>query len=346
MREASPHVPPEFTVIIPTRGDSPFLRAALRSALRDDVDLELLLVHDRKPGVERLPEELGRDPRVAILESSATGPAATRNTGLEAARGKWIALLDDDDLWLPGHLEGAREMLSRYPDAVLVAGDAFLLEDDSPDGGAPLPDDPTGLPRFDPGIGEGPIGLRQMLLANRILTPTVVLVRERLEEEDRFSPRLSVMEDYDLWLRLARRHPLIFDPRPSTVVRKRGDSASRDLRKMAREGLEVVARFREGGMPPGSLSDVELRERLGRLWHDLAYACLIEDDAPAARRALRESAARLPFNLKNYIYFLVGALPSALRRRLFARGGRLEPTTFDRGAVDRGREVRGSADSP
>ena len=53
LREASPHVPPEFTVIIPTRGDSPFLRAALRSALQDDVDLELLLVHDRAIGVDR-----------------------------------------------------------------------------------------------------------------------------------------------------------------------------------------------------------------------------------------------------------------------------------------------------
>jgi len=338
-------VPPEFTVIIPTRGDSPFLRAALRSALIDDIDVEVLVVHDRKSGTERLPKELSEDPRVTPLESSGAGPAAARNTGIEAARGRWIALLDDDDVWLKGHLERAREMLSRYPNAVLVAGDAFLLFDRSRDGDVPVPEDPATLPRFDPGVAEGPIGLREMLLANRVLTPTVVLVRERLGEEDRFSAGLTVMEDYDLWLRLARRHPLVFDPRPSVVVRRRDDSASRDLRKMAREGIEVLARFREGGIPPDTLSEVEFRSRLGRLWHDLAYACLVEDDVPAARRALRESAARLPLELKNYIYFLVGALPSALRRRWFAHGRRLRPATFDRRAADRAREVRGSANS-
>jgi hypothetical protein len=115
---------------------------------------------------------------------------------------------------------------------------------------------------------------------------------------------------------------------------------------MAREGIEILARFRDGGIPPDTLSGEELRGRLGRLWHDLAYACLVEDDVPASRRALKESAARLPLELKNYIYFLVGALPSALRRRLFAHGRRLRPATFDRRAADRGPEVRGSANSP
>jgi glycosyltransferase involved in cell wall biosynthesis len=310
-------VGPEFSVIVPTRGDSPHLRAALESALRGAEDLELLVVHDRRRGEPPLDAGWQRETRVRLLESRVPGPAGARNAGIDAARGRLVAFLDDDDLWLPEHLRWARETLERSEGAALAANDAFILPDPTSDGSAPLPEDPRSLGRFDPGVGTDAIDLRQMVLANHVLTPTVVARRERLGEE-RFSPDLAVMEDYDLWLRLAARHPIAWDPRPSVVVRRRSGSASRNLKGMAREGLEVLARLERRGLPPGTVSAGELRRRAGRLWHDLAYACLAEGDLPAARRALRESVARLPLNPKNYMYFLAGTLPGRIRRRIFA----------------------------
>jgi glycosyltransferase involved in cell wall biosynthesis len=282
-----------------------------------------VVVHDRKPREPRLPVDLAADNRVDVVEASEPGPAGARNTGLEAAEGRFVAFLDDDDLWLRDHLPRAREHLDRHTDATLTAGNAYLFRDDSADGEATLPDSPDGLPRFTTDLDEAALGLRELLVANRILTPTVVMARDRLSGDDRFDTGLRVMEDYDLWLRMAARHRLVYDPEPTVVVRRRPASASTDLRAMAEDAIRVLESARERGLPADPALEGLLRRRLGGLWHDLAYACLVEDDIGAARAALKESRARLPRNLKNYIYLLAGSLPAPARRRIFARGRRV-----------------------
>lgn len=323
---------PEFSVILPTRGYSSHLRSALESARAAGSDVEILLIHDRRAGEPPLPDRRESDPRVRCSVVDAGGPAAARNAGLERARGRFVAFLDDDDLWLPDHLEMSRNALERHPDASLVACDAYIFQDRTPDGSGDPPADLAALPRFAPRRATQLLTLRDLLLENPILTPTVVLVRERLGRDDRFRGDLSVMEDYDLWLRLARSHRLLFDQRPGAVVRRRPWSASRDRRGMAEGSIRVLDRHLAEGLPPGVLSSREARHRLGRLWHDLAYACLIDGDARAARRAAVRSAAHLPLLGKNYMYLLASLLPGTLRNTLFSVGGRMRGTHTAGGA--------------
>ena len=313
---------PRFSVIIPTRGDSPHLRTALTSALSNEQELELLLVHDRRSGEPELPGVLREDARIRLLKSSVAGPAAARNVGIEHAAGKWLALLDDDDVWLPDHLSRSVERLRAEPDALLVASDAYEFDDSTDDGSAEPPADPASLRRFAADFDDERITLRTLLTANRILTPTVVLVRERLAPTERFRADLPVMEDYELWLRLARRHLLIYDPRPSVLVRRRRSSATSDLRGMAEGSLRILDELEREGVPEDAISARELRRLRARLWHELGYACLIVNDRAGTRRALRESRNLAPLRLKNYAYMLFAALPAATRRRLLDRAGR------------------------
>jgi glycosyltransferase involved in cell wall biosynthesis len=312
----------ELTVVIPTRGDSAHLRDALRSVRDTARDAEVLIVHDRRPGEPAPSGVLVPGLRVRVIDSSAAGPAAARNTGLAAASTRFVAFLDDDDAWLPGHPARATATLDADPEALLVASDAFVFHDPRPDGSSPFPLDLQALPRFAPGRAAGPLSLRELLLANRILTPTVVLARERLPDTARFRASLPVMEDYELWLRLARTHRLLFDPHPAAIVRKRAGSASRDLEAMARQALLVIDEQLALGLPGGTLSDREIRHRLGRLWHDLAYARLRAGDAAGARAAAWSSARRLPLEVKNYIYLVATALPARLRSALLGPPGR------------------------
>ena len=310
---------PEFSVILPTRGDSPRMRAALQSALAGPCSVELLLIHDRLPGepaLEGLPEA------VRLLEAAEPGPSGARNTGLQAAGGSFLAFLDDDDTWLPEHLPRAREILERYPEALGCAAGAYLWEDTSPDGDAEVPRAREHLATFAPGLPEGPIPMRSMLLGNPIRTPTMVLRRDRLQATDRFCPDLPVMEDYDLWLRLARRGPLVYDPRPCALIRRRLRSTSRNRRRMAEGALRALSGVSDEEFRSAGLSTREVERRFGRLWHDLAYACLVDDDTVRARAALREAMARRPWYWKNRLYVLAGSLPAFLRRPLFARGRR------------------------
>ena len=98
---------PVVSVVIPTADRWPLLSTcALRSALgQHDVEHEVIVVDDGSSDeTPRRLEELG-DPRLRILRhATRQGVSQARNTAIEAARGEWIAFLDDDDLWSPRKL--------------------------------------------------------------------------------------------------------------------------------------------------------------------------------------------------------------------------------------------------
>jgi hypothetical protein len=145
-----------------------------------------------------------------------------------------------------------------------------------------------------------------------------VLAVRHLGAADRFDPGLSHMEDYDLWLRLARDRTLVFDRTASVVVRKRPSSASRDRRAMAESSVEVLRRARVLGLGDAAATRA-LRAQEARVWHELGYACLVQGDRRAARAALRASIARRPLRWKSYAYlgasFWPVKLPAAGPRR-------------------------------
>jgi glycosyltransferase involved in cell wall biosynthesis len=293
---------------------------ALASALRARGTAEVLLVHDRRPGDPPLDDAALADPRVRRVESDQPGVSAARNAGMDLARGRFLAFLDDDDLWMPDHLERARSTATRHPSAVLLGCDARLFHDDSPDGSLEPPEDLDRLARHRPGLPAGEVSLSQLLLDTPFMTPSVVLVRDHLRPGDRFDTGLAQMEDYDLWLRLARDRRLVFDPQPSVLVRRHRRGASRNRRGMAESSIKVLERFQDQGLSENTGVRHQLRSRTGRLWHDLAYACLVEDDLRGARDALRQSVSRLPFLMKNYVYWVASLSPERARRLLFTRG--------------------------
>src|SRR5213592_4830183 len=98
---------PEVSVVIPTHSRWDLLStAALPAALAQEaVVLEIVIVDDGSTDstAERLAEIT--DTRVRVIRHErARGVAQARNAGIGAARGTWIALLDDDDLWAPDKL--------------------------------------------------------------------------------------------------------------------------------------------------------------------------------------------------------------------------------------------------
>ena len=122
---------PVVTVLIAAYNAEAFIGEAIESALaQKDILLEVLIVDDASTDATR--EVAGRiaarDMRVRILSlPTNTGPSHARNTGLQAARGDWIAVLDADDIFLPGrlrHLFAAAEAVQAD-----IAADNFQIYD-------------------------------------------------------------------------------------------------------------------------------------------------------------------------------------------------------------------------
>src|SRR5829696_5642514 len=93
---------PTVSVVIPTRNRSQLLSRTLQSALnQEEVAVEVVVVDDGSDNRDALVPEI-EDTRVRLVRHrQRRGPAAARNTGIEAARAPWVAFLDDDDLWAP-----------------------------------------------------------------------------------------------------------------------------------------------------------------------------------------------------------------------------------------------------
>jgi glycosyltransferase involved in cell wall biosynthesis len=113
---------PSVSVVIPTYDRPMLVTRAVSSALAQTFDdIEVIVVIDG-PNTEatRLALSAIADSRLRVTEHKTNrGSNATRNTGIAQARGKWIALLDDDDEWFPGKIEAqlqvAESSAQQYP---------------------------------------------------------------------------------------------------------------------------------------------------------------------------------------------------------------------------------------
>ena len=221
---------PSVSVIIPAYGHRDFLMQTLESVFAQSyTDYEVIVVNDGSPDdTETLLAHLVREGRIQYVKQDNRGQAIARNRGLSMASGRYIALLDDDDLWPADKLSWQVEELSRQPEAVMVYGQHLQLGKSpakifpgefAPDGSA-----------FDAFVDAG-----------WIRSPGQTLIRaEVLRDIGGFDAAIWGTDDWDLWLRLAKAGAFIYRPRVALHYRMHQTNASRRFHRMYRNGLRVV----------------------------------------------------------------------------------------------------------
>jgi glycosyltransferase involved in cell wall biosynthesis len=118
--EVGPSRAPLFSVVIPTFNRAGPVLAAIASALdQSERDLEVIVVDDGSTDDTAAAVAAIADPRLRFVRQANGGGSAARNKGIDLAAGRWIAFLDSDDHFLPGHLERARAVLEPANDASL-----------------------------------------------------------------------------------------------------------------------------------------------------------------------------------------------------------------------------------
>lgn len=114
---------PFFSVVIPVYNKGPHLHRSISSVLNQNFrDFELLLINDASTDNSEEVMLKFVDARIQILKRSIPGPGgyAARNLGTKKARAKWVAFLDADDEWFPGHLNELKQLIHEFPEAGLV----------------------------------------------------------------------------------------------------------------------------------------------------------------------------------------------------------------------------------
>ena len=183
------------SVVIPVYRCEKYLAEAVRSALGQTVgSLEVLLIddcstEDRSGQVARGLAE--QDSRVHYLRHGENrGSAAARNTGVQAARGEWVAFLDADDLWLPDKLERQLKALEGTGRVLCCTGAVFFREDGSRG---------DHLAQVPPLVGE-----KRLRYGNVVITSSVLVKREVMRQFP--MERSDLQEDYIAWLKILRQY--------------------------------------------------------------------------------------------------------------------------------------------
>ena len=121
---------PLVSVIIPTYNRPDFLKLTIESILCQTYPkLEIIVVDDGSPGDHN--QQLCKQfPEVNYIKiPNSGGPARPRNIGIGRAEGEYIALVDDDDIWLPEKIEKQVHILNTNPDFGLVHGPCEIIDE-------------------------------------------------------------------------------------------------------------------------------------------------------------------------------------------------------------------------
>lgn len=225
------------SVVIPTKDRPQSLELALDSVLAQTFkEFEIIIVNDGGCDVRSIAAKAANRGATVnyIVHNKSHGAAFSRNTGLAAARGLYIAYLDDDDIFYPHHLQAlinaaetteSNFVYSRVCHRETICGSKsstiYVRKEQHP------AQDWT---------------LDEMLASNRIPTLAVLHRRELLHNCGYFDEKLQTHEDWDLWIRLMRMGRSLYVPELTAEYRtdRRQRSLTSDQRHDFLKSMEII----------------------------------------------------------------------------------------------------------
>ena len=293
---------PSVSVIIPLYNKADYILKTLGSAASQiDVEFEIVVVDDGSTdGGARLVEISG-GPRVRLIQQANAGVSAARNRGIAAAEGKWIALLDADDLWSRDHLTC---LLNAVEDSTAIA--AFSNLGLQSRAGRPLIDRKIPAQKVDDYFS--------FALSNGgypMSSSSALVLRDELLAAGLFAVGVSAGEDIDMWCRLACRGPFVYNAKLSATYHDAlspSNLASGGAREITRPlfARRLPTMIREGKVPPAL---VESGQRYANFLF-LEYARqLLDCDQFVEARAVLLNHCNVSYDSKRFMKRLLRTLP-------------------------------------
>ncbi len=202
---------PFFSVIIPTYNRDRFIKRAINSVLRQTCqDYEIIVVDDGSEDQTRtIVNSFG--PKVRYVYQTRKGPSTARNTGIQMARGRYIAFLDSDDQFLSNKLEKNKEFLETHPNSYFLYSWYYEIRKGRKRrlvNNLKLYSD---INKFRSGLYKRKFTIR---------TSTVVIHKSCFNKTGLFNSEYHYSQDWDMWLRLACYYQGYCQEKPLSLYRR------------------------------------------------------------------------------------------------------------------------------
>ena len=242
-----------ISVIVPTFNRKDMLSRALLSIFSQSHEPFEVIVVDN--GSNDNTQEMLRDefPKVRLLLEPEQGVSRARNKGICEATGEWIAFLDSDDEWQPDKLEvQTREILGS--ENIISHTDELWYRN-----GVRV--NPKNIHKKSGGY------IFDRCLELCCISPSSVMVKKTLFDEiGYFDEKLPACEDYDMWLRVCFKYPILFVDKPLTIKHGgHGDQLSKKYWGMDRFRVEAIEKIIKSEKLTGSQKEaakLKLQEKL------------------------------------------------------------------------------------
>jgi glycosyltransferase involved in cell wall biosynthesis len=289
---------PTVSVVIPAFNRSTLVTQAVDSVLAQTyTDYEIIVVDDGSTDDTKAALAQYGD-RVRYIYQENRGASAARNAGVRNAKGRYIAFLDSDDLWLPAKLEKQVAVLEECPDVALVYSNISYCDD-----GGRRTRNAYRAHMFPTGYVPEEVLLWKAMCGH---PPTWLIRRSCFDQIGYLDTSLAMSEDRDFSLRVAMKYKIHGIPEALTIVRQHtvtarlGRSAAADRERYYFQVLEKLFAERAG-------NPIVERNRKKLIAGYYCYAgknYLREQDVATARKRFWLAICSDPFRAQAYVYLL------------------------------------------
>jgi len=289
------------SVVCPAYNCGQFMIPALESVFSQSYrPIEVIVVDDGS--TDSTPELVQGYREVRYLRQVNRGPSAARNSGIRAARGEYVAFLDLDDLWFPEKLSQQVAILGSCPDSGLCFADMRLFSEGAGEESTMFQKYKLTVDYF----GHEHVvtnAIAKLVAMNFIPTSSVVARKTALAQAGGFDEKFRKAEDWDMWLRIALNHPIVYSPHLLTLKRVHEVNTSRDAEGMNIAALQVLEKLKRENQALLTKLGVDIISVLRDGYRNLGYFYLRRISLTQAREALCRSLL-LGFQVRALGYFL------------------------------------------
>jgi len=225
---------PLVSVILPTYNRAYIVSKALQSVLSQTYrNFEVIVIDDGSTDntKEIITNIACKDSRVKYFRNNENkGPAGARNVGINLAKGELIAFIDDDDEWFPNKLEKQVNLLQTLPENFAVVYSGFYKV---------IGAKKIYIPSKNIYPREGRI-LNSLLKGNFVGTPSILVRKSALLDVGLFDERLSMLEDWELAIRLSKKYQFKLIDEPLYISYDSSNSVNKQEGAVLARTLEYI----------------------------------------------------------------------------------------------------------
>ncbi|MFA5000607.1 MAG: glycosyltransferase family 2 protein [Candidatus Paceibacterota bacterium] len=228
----------KVSVNIITYNRANFIAQTIESVLAQSfTHWEIIIVDDGSTDqTEEIVKKYLTDARIRYFKNERNlGICASRNRALQESRGKYVAILDSDDIWnSPDKLKKQIDFLDDHPNYVAVGTGVIVIDQNNQERKRYLNPEQDGQIRV------------QILAKNPFAHSSILYRRDIARSVNGYHPNLNGIEDYDLWLKLGQKGKLHNLPSYDLNYRQHGSNISNtDRLRLMMENLNLVKKYRE-----------------------------------------------------------------------------------------------------